>query len=244
MRYLLIFLLLFLLNTNLLFSQENSYLISYSHVISFETHEIEASYNLVYTKKNSLYYKVESEFLEYSGNEVINANEGVVPFVKKDYVKNILLCNQGMFNKVKNIKEKLPLQKWKLSGKTKTIKSLVCYKATTEFRGRKYTAWYTEDLPILGGPWKFDGLPGLIVQISSDDGVLDIKAIKIAKAEEFLGIPTPDYSEDELITWDEYCEEYIKVIERIKKSMKADSEVDDVDYKLDLYLVEDIGLGL
>lgn len=40
-----------------------------------------------------------------------------------------------------------------------------CIKATTRFRGRDYTAWVTKELPINDGPWKFYGLPGLILQI-------------------------------------------------------------------------------
>lgn len=42
-----------------------------------------------------------------------------------------------------------------------------CNKATTRFAGREYTAWYTLDVPIPYGPYKFSGLPGLIVRLES-----------------------------------------------------------------------------
>ena len=43
-------------------------------------------------------------------------------------------------------------------------------KATTEFGGRKWTAWFSTDIPFQDGPYKFYGLPGLIVKIEDDGG--------------------------------------------------------------------------
>ena len=45
------------------------------------------------------------------------------------------------------------------------IKTYTCKKATTHFRGRDYIAWFTTDIPIVAGPWKFNGLPGLVIDI-------------------------------------------------------------------------------
>ena len=41
-------------------------------------------------------------------------------------------------------------------------------KATTEFAGRKWTAWFCSDIPIQDGPYKFSGLPGLVVKLEDD----------------------------------------------------------------------------
>lgn len=38
-------------------------------------------------------------------------------------------------------------------------------KATCYFRGRNYTAWYSLDFPVKYGPWKFNGLLGLIFEV-------------------------------------------------------------------------------
>jgi len=54
---------------------------------------------------------------------------------------------------------------WKISSEIKTINTYLCKKAVTFFSGRKYEAWFTEELPINSGPYKFSGLPGLIVKI-------------------------------------------------------------------------------
>lgn len=56
-----------------------------------------------------------------------------------------------------------------LSDKVK-IGTYTTQKATTEFGGRKWTAWFSTDIPFQDGPYKFYGLPGLIVKIEDDGG--------------------------------------------------------------------------
>ncbi len=62
------------------------------------------------------------------------------------------------------IEEPMPLIKWKISADTSTIGNLHCQKATAHFKGRDYTAWFCSDLSYRSGPWKLNGLPGLIVE--------------------------------------------------------------------------------
>ncbi|WP_298950012.1 GLPGLI family protein [uncultured Nonlabens sp.] len=64
------------------------------------------------------------------------------------------------------VNEKLPIYHWTLYDDYKTIQNYKCQKATTSFRGRVYTAWFTQDIATIHGPWKFNGLPGLIMQIA------------------------------------------------------------------------------
>ncbi|MCC8036336.1 MAG: GLPGLI family protein [Rikenellaceae bacterium] len=61
-------------------------------------------------------------------------------------------------------------QQWHLHGKTREIEGYECRMATCSFRGRNYTAWYTPEIPLGEGPWKFSGLPGLILEVSDDAG--------------------------------------------------------------------------
>jgi GLPGLI family protein len=56
-----------------------------------------------------------------------------------------------------------PLIDWKISSDTATFGGLHCQKATGHFKGRDYTAWFCPDLPVHTGPWKLNGLPGVIV---------------------------------------------------------------------------------
>jgi GLPGLI family protein len=61
--------------------------------------------------------------------------------------------------------ESSPVFNWAISTDTMTIAKHLCQKATTTFRGRSYTAWFALDISLPYGPWKFGGLPGLILAI-------------------------------------------------------------------------------
>jgi len=68
---------------------------------------------------------------------------------------------------------------WKLENETKEILGYVCQKALTEYRGRKYIAWYSKDLPMNNGPYVFQDLPGLIMEIGDSKDHYHFKAIAI-----------------------------------------------------------------
>ncbi|MDO5616340.1 MAG: GLPGLI family protein, partial [Cruoricaptor ignavus] len=70
---------------------------------------------------------------------------------------------------------------WQLQKGEKEILGYQCQKATTKYRGRTYTAWFSKDLPFSNGPYVFDGLPGLILEITSNDGEYHFTAIAIDK---------------------------------------------------------------
>ncbi|GAA4155045.1 hypothetical protein GCM10022217_12790 [Chryseobacterium ginsenosidimutans] len=59
---------------------------------------------------------------------------------------------------------------WKILQETKTVSGLVVQKATASFGGRNWTAWFTTSIPFNEGPYKFRGLPGLIVNIQDTKG--------------------------------------------------------------------------
>ncbi len=54
---------------------------------------------------------------------------------------------------------------WQITTETKQVQNYTCYKATTTFRGNTFEAWFTPEIPINVGPWKWYGLPGLIVEV-------------------------------------------------------------------------------
>lgn len=67
------------------------------------------------------------------------------------------------FNKI-SYEENLKLD-WRIIEEKKKIGDYWCYKATTQYGGRDWEAWFSPDIPIFKGPYKFSGLPGLIVEI-------------------------------------------------------------------------------
>ena len=62
-------------------------------------------------------------------------------------------------------KENLNLFDWKISGETDSLFGYKVQRATTCFGGREWIAWFAPEIPFNDGPYKFNGLPGLILKI-------------------------------------------------------------------------------
>jgi GLPGLI family protein len=101
----------------------------------------------------------------------------------KDFSTNKLTeySRMPMYIQKQNCKseEDIPAQEWILYDDTLTIAGYTCQKATCYFRGRNYTAWFAVDIPVSNGPWKFGGLPGLILKVSDDDSLWVFECIAI-----------------------------------------------------------------
>ncbi len=71
---------------------------------------------------------------------------------------------------------------WQLENDTLSVCGYLCRKARTSFRGRNWTAYYTDEIPVSDGPWKFSGLPGLILKVEDTDKEHIFTAISIRNA--------------------------------------------------------------
>ena len=94
-----------------------------------------------------------------SGMKVSKEGDQVVYHIKKNTMWSNFLFKEQIY-----VKEVTPIINWKISKETKKIGKFNCKKATANFRGRNYTAWFTIDIPLPFGPWKLQGLPGLILE--------------------------------------------------------------------------------
>lgn len=120
-------------------------------------------------------------------DQIIQLKTTVVPHIIVDFSKDSIY-NQGMvLSKPYYIKDQLYSPKWTLIKEFKTIGEYKCQKATTTFRGRKYIAWFCVEIPVNFGPWKLNGLPGLILEIEDDLRIIHMiaKSIVINSAENF-----------------------------------------------------------
>jgi GLPGLI family protein len=79
------------------------------------------------------------------------------------------------------------IKNWKLVNETKVINTINCKKAEVTFKGRNWIAWYTPEIPLPYGPYKFSGLPGLIVRITDDKGDYDFELVKSVSDSQLKG---------------------------------------------------------
>ena len=72
------------------------------------------------------------------------------------------------------------VQIWTLTNEKKQLDNLTLQKATTTWGGRNWIAWFAKDIPFQDGPYKFKGLPGLIVKIEDEtkSHLFELKGIK------------------------------------------------------------------
>ncbi|MDE6575006.1 MAG: GLPGLI family protein [Muribaculaceae bacterium] len=76
---------------------------------------------------------------------------------------------------------------WEVSDSTKIILGYECIKASADFHGRKWNAWFSPEIPVANGPWKLGGLPGLILEASTDDANYSFMATGIQQSAKPIG---------------------------------------------------------
>ena len=177
--------------------------------------------------KNQLVINNNISLWKYNNKDQKTIDENLSDiFIFKDYTLDFLYQNEELFNAKFFVKDSLSKFSWKLESETKEILGYKCNLATTIFRGRKYSAFYTSKINISDGPWKFYGLPGLILSISSDDSIIQYEANKI----EFNGNETIDSKkiiDNEFISWEDFRLKFIETFDNYIKKIKASGVVDD-----------------
>ena len=106
------------------------------------------------------------------------------------------------------IYDRVPKPEWKIDeSQTKKILGYTCTKATTNFRGTNVTAFFAKDLPYSAGPFKFYGLPGLVLDIRADNKDHEIwKAESINIDDKKSMVYKPQFLNKEKISMKEYVE--------------------------------------
>lgn len=72
---------------------------------------------------------------------------------------------------------------WNLTGETDTFGGYPVSAATGSYGGREWKVWFTEEIPVAFGPWKFAGLPGLILKAQDSENIHEFKLISFTKSD-------------------------------------------------------------
>jgi len=114
-----------------------------------------------------------------------------------NYPSGKLTFTQNILSSTFKYEEDMNLFNWKLTEDIDTISGFKVQKALCEFGGRSWVAWFTKEIPLNIGPYKFNGLPGLILKISDTQNHYDFEFISINKPEKetVIEIQHTDYIE-------------------------------------------------
>ncbi|SNV48365.1 GLPGLI family protein [Chryseobacterium taklimakanense] len=89
--------------------------------------------------------------------------------IYKNFEKESFIKYESIVDDLYSINYIFDNSKWQLLEDNKRIEDFNCKKAKIIFGNRIWEAWYTIDIPFQDGPYKFSGLPGLIIEIYSID---------------------------------------------------------------------------
>ncbi len=115
---------------------------------------------------------------------VTKTNRGEVNFeVEKTYPDYKVYLKNSIGSDTYRVEEDRALE-WKILPEKMKIGEFEAQKATTNFAGRDWEVWFTMEVPIHDGPYKFHGLPGLIVKAQDVDGthIMQLQALQKRKS--------------------------------------------------------------
>lgn len=112
---------------------------------------------------------------EYANFFISNETE----IIAIDYLKKQSDVTDKLLKNVYGYSENLDVPIWNILPLSSVVLGEKCQAASTIFRGRNYTAWFTKAIPFSMGPWLFNGLPGLILKVSDDKGQFDFECIEL-----------------------------------------------------------------
>lgn len=99
----------------------------------------------------------------------IAASEASSIFIKRDFNTQNILFTDYVGSKIYEISDFWTPIQWQITQESKVISNYTCFKAKTVFRGLEWEVWFTSEIPLSIGPWKLYGLPGLILEATSEN---------------------------------------------------------------------------
>ncbi len=213
--------------------------ITYSSVFNFGGNVNQTENNLYFTSFNSFYQtrlevdkkteREEKAKTDSENSKVVEINiavgtDSIGSIYYYNYKNRDIICREPIYENGKLkyfLYEDDAVIKWEMLDEFKEISGYKCQKAATTFRGRNYEAWFTSEIPHSFGPWKFNGLPGLILEVYDLAGAVYFSAeqVQIPFEEGREKVQKP--SGDKLISHREFVEKQNETSIGITQAMLA-----------------------
>lgn len=191
--------------------------------------DIESTYKLFFNQEASVYEEDLSK--TKFGQNILPQPDGTFNVITIPYRKEPLFIYTSRKEKMRifenfnfgSVADRFEAISWQLYEDTKQIGSFICQKAVGNFRGRNYTVWFTTDIPVSFGPWKLEGLNGLILEVSEEFGsykaiateinIYETETSGVKEKLDFYTKTVPEITFEEYLTsLSNYNEKYEKIV--------------------------------
>lgn len=199
--------------TNFMFSQNASYKYIAEYEVHWQPDSLDTkskvkleNYKLLFTNNSSMFIggnRLGLDSLIFTKNAKLNDLNKLMSLPKPTSNKRIFNNNSDTLEIINEVRGQLfkykdyVKLKWKILKETDSINNMPVKKAITTFRGRKYIAFFNENINAPFGPYKFFGLPGLIIRIYDDKNHISFDLIKLENYNKKLIL---DYSSEVTLT--------------------------------------------
>jgi len=128
----------------------------------------------------------------FSGGEINNFRTRYSYTIFKNYPVGRITYTDKVIPSFLQYDEDMDVFEWQLTNLVDTIGDYLAHCAYTEYGGRQWVAWYTTDIPLNDGPYKFRGLPGLIIRLYDKQNHYTFDMIKMERTDEAILIEYMD----------------------------------------------------
>ena len=164
------------------------------------------SFLIDYTQRKEVEEKEETIDFDADGNPIysvtIDSGHSKELFIF-DANEKTVHYNQMVGAKQFIVKDTPPQIQWNITNDTREVAGKKAVKATCTFRGRNWTAWFAPDIPVYGGPWKLQGLPGLIIEAQDDTNRYAFSLSDFREVKEEINSTLPEKTAE--ITLHRFC---------------------------------------
>ena len=142
--------------------------------------------------------------------------------IRRDYMNQKILDNIKLLGKLYIIDDTLIPQNWKILNDIKEVGGHICMNASWHdtLKMQHVVAWFAMDMPVSGGPERFCGLPGMILEVDVNDGGMIISADKVELQPLTTEMDLPKKMKGKRI----HEHEYTRIMDKYMKERKAEEQ--------------------
>ena len=154
------------------FSFSQNIMVNYKQTYNYDFEDNRLIELFIDVKKNSSVQITNFQYQKYNSYDKIESSNTVSSSLGRKVDYDYLFLNledkslkmyQDLLKKFYDIQDVFPEVKWNLLADKKKIDGIEVFKALGTYRGKEWEVWYAPSIPHSFGPWKLNGLPGLIL---------------------------------------------------------------------------------